>query len=61
MTEAYYYEEEEADAAETGTNLEKTSDDDLTYFGELGKIRKEQVFQQIDYTKRKAKIVCTLG
>jgi len=28
---------------------------------EFQKIRKEHVFAQIDYTKRKSKIVCTLG
>ena len=28
---------------------------------EFQKIRKEHVFAEIDYTKRKTKIVCTLG
>ena len=28
---------------------------------EFQKIRKEHVFSEIDFTKRKSKIVCTLG
>jgi hypothetical protein len=28
---------------------------------EFTKIRRENVFQQVDYTKRKTKIICTLG
>ena len=28
---------------------------------EFQKVRKEHVFAEIDYTKRKTKIICTLG
>lgn len=43
-------EEEEEDGAEEGEEEE-----------EFQKIRREHVFAEIDFTKRKSKIVCTLG
>lgn len=43
-------EEEEDDGAEEGEEEE-----------EFQKIRREHVFAEIDFTKRKSKIICTLG
>lgn len=43
---------------------EQYSEGDETVYEEeeeFQKIRKEHVFAEIDYTKRKANIVCTLG
>jgi len=51
---------------EEGTYTEQvsgTGDSMLEYEEEeeFQKIRKEHVFAEIDFTKRKSKIVCTLG
>jgi hypothetical protein len=46
------YEEEE----EEGEEEEEEEEDE-----EFQKIRREHVFAEIDFTKRKSKIICTLG
>ena len=35
--------------------------DEVMGDGEFSKIKKDKIFMPIDYTKRKTKIVCTLG
>ena len=46
------YEEEE----EEGEEEEEEEEEE-----EIQKIRREHVFAEIDFTKRKSKIICTLG
>jgi hypothetical protein len=42
-------------------NIEDEYGEEVIGEGEFSKIKKEKIFMPIDYTKRKTKIVCTLG
>jgi hypothetical protein len=48
-------EEEDIDEEECGEEYGEEEDE------EFQKIRREHVFAEIDFTKRKSKIICTLG
>ncbi len=51
------------EAGENDINANNVTDSQLEYEDEEEylKVRKEHVFGEIDYTKRKCKIICTLG
>ncbi len=51
------YTEEENELAANGESVLEYEEDEEEYL----KIRRDQVFGEIDFTKRKCKIVCTLG
>ena len=42
-------------------NIEEEYGEEAMGEAEFSKIKKEKIFMPIDYTKRKTKIVCTLG
>lgn len=46
---------------EEGANIEDEYGEEAIGDGEFTKIKKEKIFMPIDYTKRKTKIVCSLG
>jgi hypothetical protein len=54
--EAEQYTEEEGEMVGNGDSVLDYEDEE-----EFLKIRKEHVFGEIDFTKRKSKIVCTIG
>ena len=45
----------------SGANMEDEYGEEAIDPSEFHRIKKEKVFENIDHTKRKAKIVCTLG
>lgn len=49
------YTEDDLNQEQGGSELEYEEEE------EFQKIRKEHVFGEIDFTKRKSKIICTLG
>ncbi len=56
-----YYTEEGASSLNNITNSDNS---DMQYEDEedeFCRYRKEQIFQEIDFTKRKTKIACTIG
>jgi len=55
------FNEEVTEAGEVSGTVLSKSDVGSDYYEEAGRIRREQVFQEIDCSKRKCKIVCTLG
>jgi hypothetical protein len=58
------YNEDVNDQYTEGTDAQGNGESILSYEEEeeeYQKIRRDHVFAEIDYTKRKSKIVCTLG
>lgn len=55
------FNEEAEQYTEDDMNVNGDSVMDYEEEEEFQKIRKEHVFAEIDYTKRKTKIVCTIG
>ena len=49
------------ESSNEGEGEDEYSEEEVQEAVEFTKIKRENVFSQIDYTKRKAKIVCTLG
>ena len=58
-----YYTEEGSSSLNNGTSSQASGDLDYEEEGEedFCKYRKEQIFQEIDFMKRKTKIACTIG
>ena len=46
---------------EEGANIEEEYGEEVAGDAEFSKIKKEKIFMPIDHTKRKTKIVCSLG
>lgn len=53
--------QEEASAFEGEEGEEGYEDEEVEQELEFTKIKRDNIFQEIDYTKRKTKIICTLG
>jgi hypothetical protein len=59
INEEDYYTEDGSSSLNNGES--QGSDMGYDEDEEFCRFRKEQIFQEIDFTKRKSKIVCTLG